>query len=114
MQKGPHGLEGVTGASNEITTFRLADPQFVGKSDSGLQLTLFSAENQEITFSVTSEKLIKYSCVKEAAEPDNWTKLSFNPDDFKSAYGVLPSWQDVLTFEVKSPDTVLINSLLWV
>lgn len=114
MEKGPFGLEGVTSPSNVLTTFRLADPQYKGKADSVLQLTVYSPSAQEVFFYVTSDKLARYLCKKELAPIDAWTKLTFSQSDFKSAGGPLGSWQDVLTFEIESADTVLVSSLLWV
>ncbi|MCL2061878.1 MAG: hypothetical protein FWH03_04550 [Firmicutes bacterium] len=110
---GPRELEGVT-ASHALTTFRLADPQYTGRADSVLQITLFSAAAQEIGFHIKNEKSVRFSCIKETVSMTNWVKFSFSPTDFKGSAGALTSWQDVLTFEVTFTSPVLVNSLLWV
>ncbi len=115
MEKGPFDLEGITSPSHVLSTFRLADPQYRGKSDSVLQVTVYSPKAQTVLFHITaSEKPVKYSCKKELTPESAWTKLTFSPNDFKSATGSLSEWNDVLTFDIASKDTVLVSSVLWV
>jgi hypothetical protein len=115
MESGPFGLQGVTSSAHRLATFRLADPQYKGKPESSLQLTLYSPVRQTVDISVaSSQNLARYGAVKELFPDDNWTKLTVGVKDFKSADGVLGSWSDVLSFEIESGATVLVNSLLWV
>ena len=115
LQKGPFELEGITSPSHSLTTFRLADPQYKGRADSTLQLTLFSPTAQTVSFIVTaSDRLSKYTYIKELAINKAWVKLTLSPGDFKGTRGSMINWQEVLTLEIKSAETVLVNSLLWV
>jgi len=116
MQKGPFNLEGVVSSSNMLTTFRLADPQYKGRPGASLQFTVFSPGNQKISFNIrtSEESLSKYVCQKELAGEPVWTKLSLSPRDFRGAGGALSDWQNVLTLEIESAETMLVNSLLWV
>ncbi len=115
LEKGPFDLEGIRSTSNSLTTFRLADPQFIGKPDGVLQLSLYSATIQKISFNITaSDKLLKYSCIKELSPQNAWSKVALSLIDFRGDKGALSSWSEILTFEIESENAVLLNSMLWV
>jgi hypothetical protein len=113
LEKGPFGLEGIYSPSGLLSTFRLADPQYRGKSDSVLQLTLYSGAAQTVSFHITVGER-KYTAKRELAAAEAWSKQSFSPNDFKSQTGGLSDWDGVLTFEIESASKLLVNSALWV
>ena len=116
MRTGPHNLEGVSGASGLLTTFRLADPSFKGRDGSALQFTVYSPVRQSVNFGirVSDAGFSKFVCVKTFAGEEAWIKFSLSPSDFKGAGVALTDWSGVLTLEIESAAPVAVSSLLWV
>jgi len=116
LATGALGLEGMVSATNVLTTFRLADPQYKGADDASMQLMLYTKHKQVVTFFVTSRQNgVLYAAIKEFSGEPQWIKTTLLPSDFKILNGgTLNSWQDVLTFEIHSEEELMLNSLLWV
>jgi len=115
LQKGAFGLEGIVSKSNNLTTFRLADPQFIGPQTANLQCLVYSKNAQKISFLITSSfNRETYLFETDITPQKGWTKIILKPADFKSSSGNLSGWSDILTFTISSDKELLLNSMLWV
>jgi len=116
MKEGAFGLEGITSTTNKLTTFRLADPQFIGPANANLQCLVYSKLGQKLFFTITTNSnLEKYYFDYDIVASKGWTKINISNAYFKSNNGNnLESWSDILTFSINSSEEFLLNSLLWV
>lgn len=115
MEQGPFGIGGVTSSTGNLSTFKIGDFMYKGGRDNVLQLLIYSDTVQKIRFTVTdSASYTQFSAERNIAPGDNWMKFSLSAEDFKSAEGSLPGWENVVNFEISSSGGTLINSVIWV
>ena len=121
MIKGPFGIEGVSSAVGTISTFKIGDPIYAGKSGWLLQLMIYSNREQDVTFSVTSYngegekgKYTEYSHTVRLYPADNWRKITLEESDFKAPYAGHANWEEVVYLNIRGDAPVAIASALWV
>lgn len=115
MAQGVFGIEGVCTDTGALATYKIGDVQYSAETDSILQMLISSQCAQEVEFAVRlPDDDSEYVCRRKMEKENNWSKVTLNAEDFKSAEGALASFQDAVYFCVRSPQRVLINSVLWV
>lgn len=117
LKEGSLGVTGVTSSVNSLTTLKIGDVHTCGERDSLLQMLIYSARMQTLMIKVTchTESGYKtYFASKKTDSFDEWSKITLSVDDFKSPDGPMDGWDNAVSFTVRSEDTLLINSLLWI
>ncbi len=112
MKHGPYGIDGISSENNSLITYKAGDLLYRADHDSLLQI-LISGKSKKVELTV-SDGDEKYTCDINLASPDDWTKLTLAPTDFKSANGSLSDWSRVVMIKFVGDDEFLISSALWV
>lgn len=111
--EGPFGIGGVT-AESALSTFKISDSAYSGEDGYVLQMLAYSEADQTVTVNAVTKSGEVYFTLRELKTNDEWTKLSFNVTDFKSAEGSLDSWDKIAAISMLYGARVIVNSMLWV
>ena len=117
MRRGIKGISGVTSTSNSLTTYKLGDPSFSGVNKNILQILFYSPNNQDITFTVTTQEgknFRDYIFKNTFYSNKDWIKFDLYSTFFKSMKGNLESWDNAVSFTIDSQDFIIINSMIWI
>ncbi len=123
MIEGPFGIRGVSSKLGTLSTFKIGDAVYHGTGSQLLQIMIYSAADQDVTFTLTAcgnekgddkTKYTEYRFAPRLSPSDNWKKLTLQVTDFKSQLGILTDWERVVNLRIDSDAPVGIASVLWV
>lgn len=116
--KCPMGISGITTSEGSLITYKIGDLRCYSEEDSILQLDACSKENMNIELILLCKEdgaIKKYSSSYKIEGDEEWHKLSFAPQDFKTSELIpLKNWQGVKKLEIRNAQNILFNNIIWV
>ena len=120
MAPGPFGIPGVSSALGTMSTFKIGDAAYRGRDSLLLQIMIYSAVDQTVTFTVVArgdeedDGYTSYSYSATLSPSDEWRKLTLAATDFKSPHAAGMEWENAVYLRVDSDAPVAISSMIWV
>lgn len=120
MVPGPFGIPGVSSSIGTMSTFKIGDAAYRGRGSLLLQIMIYSAVDQTVTFTVVArgdeedDGYTSYSYSATLSPSDEWRKLTLAATDFKSPHAAGMEWENAVYLRVDSDAPVAISSMIWV
>jgi dienelactone hydrolase len=118
IEKSAVGINGITTSEGSLITYKIGDLRVFRETDSILQLDALTLTDKEITVVLTSEDngvYTEYFAPVELKGGEEWSKLSFESQDFKTAELIpLKDWQGLKKLEIRNAGNILFNNIIWV
>lgn len=118
ISKSEMGINGITTSEGTLITYKVGDIRCYGEEDSILQLDASSKESRSIELALTCLEdgdLIVYTATAEVSGEEDWTKISFEAQDFKSKDLIsMKDWDGLKKLEIKNANNILFNNIIWV